>query len=373
MRIKIFLISFFLGSTVYASPVIVLPDKPDMLAFPAGETQAYAADFLNRHLERATGRKLKIIREKDAAKFQERIFIGATAASRRIIGKLEQLEPETLIVKSDGKDLFLCGEMTEDRVDRGTLFAVYEYLERALGIRWYFPDDPRIHPDGFGVIIPGNHNLRLDGWNIRDWPRLRGREGGVSYYAMPEKFQRLWHPVLRFGNSMPRKNANHTQTGWYALYGKTHPEYFAVGRNGRQQFNTQYPHRNYLCPNQPGVLKQMLRNLDAFDQGRAPDSAWGPCPPEKNCVYFAFYVRFCQVSFVTFSYFSYIRSMISLTHVTIGVVCCQNPNLLHLCFCFSKDIFLHFTPAAGKPSFPTFHRPRTFQTFADNMPHAKNV
>lgn len=288
MRIKIFLISFFLGSTVYASPVIVLPDKPDMLAFPAGETQAYAADFLNRHLERATGRKLKIIREKDAAKFQERIFIGATAASRRIIGKLEQLEPETLIVKSDGKDLFLCGEMTEDRVDRGTLFAVYEYLERALGIRWYFPDDPRIHPDGFGVIIPGNHNLRLDGWNIRDWPRLRGREGGVSYYAMPEKFQRLWHPVLRFGNSMPRKNANHTQTGWYALYGKTHPEYFAVGRNGRQQFNTQYPHRNYLCPNQPGVLKQMLRNLDAFDQGRAPDSAWGPCPPEKNCVYFAF-------------------------------------------------------------------------------------
>ena len=62
MRIKIFLISFFLGSTVYASPVIVLPDKPDMLAFPAGETQAYAADFLNRHLERATGRKLKIIR-----------------------------------------------------------------------------------------------------------------------------------------------------------------------------------------------------------------------------------------------------------------------------------------------------------------------
>ena len=70
---------------------------------------------------------------------------------------------------------------------------------------------------------------------------------------------------------------------------------------------------------------------------------------------------------------AYIRSMISLTHVTIGVVCCQNPNLLHLCFCFSKDIFLHFTPAAGKPSFPTFYRPRTFQTFADNMPHAKSV
>ena len=86
-----------------------------------------------------------------------------------------------------------------------------------------------------------------------------------------------------------------------------------------------------------------------------------------------FHVRFCQATFATFSCFSYIWSAILLTYVAIGVVCCQNQNLLYLCSCSSKDIFLHFTPAAGKPSFPTFHRPRTFQTFADNMPHAKNV
>ena len=88
---------------------------------------------------------------------------------------------------------------------------------------------------------------------------------------------------------------------------------------------------------------------------------------------FSFHVRFCQATFATFSCFSYIWSAILLTYVAIGVVCCQNQNLLYLCSCSSKDIFLHFTPAAGKPSFPTFHRPRTFQTFADNMPHAKNV
>ena len=41
-----------------------------------------------------------------------------------------------------------------------------------------------------------------------------------------------------------------------------------------------------------------------------------------------FHVRFCQATFVTFFQFSYIRSIIPLTHVTIGVVCCQNQNLV---------------------------------------------
>ena len=42
----------------------------------------------------------------------------------------------------------------------------------------------------------------------------------------------------------------------------------------------------------------------------------------------SFHVRFCQATFVTFFQFSYIRSIIPLTHVTIGVVCCQNQNLV---------------------------------------------
>ena len=105
--------------------------------------------------------------------------------------------------------------------------------------------------------------------------------------------------------------------------------------------------------------------------GSCPVSLFLPWGQRMSIV--SFHVRFCQATFATFSCFSYIWSAILLTYVAIGVVCCQNQNLLYLCSCSSKDIFLHFTPAAGKPSFPTFHRPRTFQTFADNMPHAKKV
>lgn len=39
-------------------------------------------------------------------------------------------------------------------------------------------------------------------------------------------------------------------------------------------------------------------------------------------VFQPFHVRFCQATFVTFFQFSYIRSVIPLTHVAIGVVFC---------------------------------------------------
>lgn len=289
MRIRTALICFFLQSVIsFAAPVIVLPDNPAKLVFPPGETQAYAADFLNKILAEAIGQKLEIVPESCSEKYPERIFIGSTDAASQLIGELNSLKPEALVVRSKGGDLILCGEVSPDGIDRGTLFAVYEYLEQALGVRWYYPDDRRIHPDGFGTIIPRSPALKLDGWNIYDWPRFRSREGGVSYYAWPEEHQRLWHPVLRFGSSVPSRRANHTQIGWYALYKNTHPEYFAVGKDGKTHFNAKHPHRNYLCPNQPGVLEQMLRNLDAFDHGEAPSNAWGPCPPLGKEVYFAF-------------------------------------------------------------------------------------
>ena len=69
MRIRITLICLWLQSLfVYAAPVIVLPDHPDNLVFPPGETQAYAAAFLNDIIEKSTGKRLEIVPESMADK-----------------------------------------------------------------------------------------------------------------------------------------------------------------------------------------------------------------------------------------------------------------------------------------------------------------
>ena len=110
MRIKITLICLWLQSLfVYAAPVIVLPDHPDNLVFPPGETQAYAAAFLNDIIEKSTGKKLEIVPESMAEKYQERIFIGSTSEAIHHIGDLRKLKPEALVVRSHDNDLILCG------------------------------------------------------------------------------------------------------------------------------------------------------------------------------------------------------------------------------------------------------------------------
>lgn len=270
-----------------AEPVIVVADTPSKLIFPTGGTSVYAAEFLRDFIQKATGKRLAVVPESEAGKYAERIWVGNT---RFAAGELKgvSFQPEELLIRLSGGDLILCGEISSDGTDRGTLFAVYEFLERALGIRWFFADIPELYPDGLGTVIPAGGVLRLGGWDVRDHPRCRQREVGISYYYGTPEIQKRWHPVLRFGTSLPYGNANHTQVNWYRLYHESHPEYFARDAAGKIVFNTRLPHRNYLCPNSPGVLEQMIRNIGEADAGNPPEKAWGPCPPEKNYVYFAF-------------------------------------------------------------------------------------
>ena len=117
MRIRTALICFFLQSVIsFAAPVIVLPDNPAKLIFPPGETQAYAADFLNKILAEAIGQKLEIVPESCSEKYPERIFIGSTDAASQLIGELNSLKPEALVVRSKGGDLILCGEVSPDGI-----------------------------------------------------------------------------------------------------------------------------------------------------------------------------------------------------------------------------------------------------------------
>lgn len=286
IRTAIILLSIF-GTSSAAEPVIVIPETPSALVFPPGETVRYAAEFLQRHIKAATGKSPEIIPESRAEHHSERIWIGNTRFAMKNLKGIA-FRPEELLIRSMGSDLILCGEITPGGIDRGTLFAVYEYLEQALGIRWFFADIPQFYRNGLGTEIPQKEHLQLAGWNIRKFPRCRQREGGISYYYEPAETQKLWHPVLRFGSSLPYRNTNHTQIYWYKLYHEKHPEYFAKNAQGKILFNTRLPHRNYICPGEPGVLAQMIQNIVDADAGKSPGKAWGPCPPEKNYVYFAF-------------------------------------------------------------------------------------
>ena len=137
IRTAIILLSIF-GTSSAAEPVIVIPETPSALVFPPGETVRYAAEFLQRHIKAATGKSPEIIPESRAEHHSERIWIGNTRFAMKNLKGIA-FRPEELLIRSMGSDLILCGEITPGGIDRGTLFAVYEYLEQALGWERKFP------------------------------------------------------------------------------------------------------------------------------------------------------------------------------------------------------------------------------------------
>ncbi len=107
--------------------VIVLPDQ----ATPVEQT---AARELREHLAGVTGAELPIVREAQAPAGRPRIVVGDGATARALLPDFDpaQLSPDAIVIKTVGRDLVLAGHPR-----RGTLYAVYTFLEDTVGVRWW--------------------------------------------------------------------------------------------------------------------------------------------------------------------------------------------------------------------------------------------
>ncbi len=236
---------------------IVLADKPSQIVFPPDETTAYAAKFLQRYVRRVTGAMIPIISETESEKATGMlILIGNSELARSKKVTTKGLDPEGFRIAPFENGVAIVGEVSPDGIDRGTLFGVYEFIERVLGVRWYFGD-----PAGLGTVIPSKATVEFEPFELERAPRFRMRLGVISYGKHAEK----WHPAFRFGDTLGNW-ANHTQFKWTDLYGDSHPEYFALRESGGRNINRRYKHRSYLCYSEPGVLKQMIENLKSLDK-----------------------------------------------------------------------------------------------------------
>ncbi|MGI5868254.1 MAG: DUF4838 domain-containing protein [Kiritimatiellia bacterium] len=266
--------------------VIVVPDQPVGLVHPEGETLDYAAAFLADNIEKATGCRLPVVAEGELAGRARFISVGPTRLALELFGDPAGFAPEELRIRTvPGGSVVICGEKPAGGPDRGTLFGIYEFLERVVGIHWFFGDD-RWYKSGIGTFMPEAKTVSLPVLNVSEAPVLRQRVGGVSHYEWPDELERRWHPVLRFGDTRGHRTANHTQIGWVDLYADAHPEYFAIGRNGRRQINRAIKHRSYICLTNPDVLKQMIANIETFDKTGVSENAFGPCDPTPDYVFF---------------------------------------------------------------------------------------
>ena len=139
--------------------------------------------------------------------------------------------------------------------ENGTLYAVYDFLERCCGVRWYAPGQ-------IGLVCPKTPTLVVHGIEIRRAPAMLHRWITPSPLYLPgppqkvpERDVQLWKLRMRIGG----KNfwVCHSFYGYYDRFLKTHPDWFAQGYSGQPP---------QMCYTHPGFIQQVVQDArDYFD------------------------------------------------------------------------------------------------------------
>lgn len=237
--------------------IIILPADPA----PAEQT---AAEELRDHLQQITGATFEVT--KRPLTRGSRILVGAGDEARRLVGEklLGEMAADEFLVRVVGQDLVLIGGSP-----RGTLYAVYSFLEDDLGCRWL---------TWFGTTdLPQRKRLAIPNLNRRSRPAFMVRDmcvqGGVPGQRKPDVARFLARnrdqgPDMNFlGDMTPYGGTSHrygrppgiwmvhTFFGWMPpdKYFADHPEYYSLRGGQRKQAQ--------LCFSNPDLRREMTANI----------------------------------------------------------------------------------------------------------------
>ena len=132
---------------------IILPAIPTAV-------EKTAAGELAEHLRLISGQNFQVLSEKEMRPDMPYILIGGTALAEKMFHN--RLQDDEYVIQVQGNRLLLTGGGT-----RGTLYAVYDFLERAADCRWL---------DEHNSIIPAKKELTVKSLNIRRKPDFIQRE-----------------------------------------------------------------------------------------------------------------------------------------------------------------------------------------------------
>ncbi len=225
---------------------IVTPEKPTFL-------EQYAASELQAYLEKISAARLPIADQSRADHQVFGFFLGNTEKAKRLgIQTDEQaLGRDGFVLRSVPGGLVVIG-----RNDLGTLFGVYELLERYYGVRWFMPGQ-------IGEHVPRQPSLTMGQVDLAFKPSFRVRWVGNGQWPLRQRMNAYvtagerrvginwkWHFHTFIELIPPEK--------YYA----EHPEYFAeVG--GKRAVTDSRSHGNQLCTANPEVIRTVAENMVA--------------------------------------------------------------------------------------------------------------
>ena len=264
-----------------------------LIAPDAYKTTRFAASELKTFLEKRLAVRIPVVTEPGKADLT--IVLGINKWSKAAGIRESRLCRDAFIIKTSGKRLHILGRddakadpqdklttghhlAADQCYERGTLFGVYDFLERFAGVRFFLPCDEGIIIPGNAFTIPETDIFDRPDFEVRwyspyngYWPdepadpsKARGqvkRRGRVATPAKNLTWYRNRMQTKHIGNS---HGITHLHLA--RRFGKTNPEYFALKADGTRD-NKIGSHAGHLCFNS-AVREVIYQDVKAYLTGK---------------------------------------------------------------------------------------------------------
>lgn len=297
-----------LAALLLVAPVSLVQDSQPKACVALGPASTaddrHAAGELGHYIRKATGASLPVCNSaRQKPKEQARILVGLSACPPDIGRHISKLRPDSVYVRVSADGI----AMLAGNGPRGTSFAVYSFLEKAVGIRWLWPGE-------LGEIVPRAKSLQVQPLSLEQQPAFTLRRVGnfndsgtrepkqsldpwaayqhklgIVYDEEALAQTRLWALRNRFGG--PATHGGHAFGAMVppSKHGPAHPEYFALVNGKRLWDNYDGKHGAQLCTSNPDVVRLVteycIRTFDEHPEYEmisiSPNDGGGFCECER--------------------------------------------------------------------------------------------
>ena len=258
-------------------------------------TVRFAAGELTNFLSRATGRAVPVVGAPMPGRTA--ILLGEAADIAT-----DALARDAFVVKVGGGRIAIAGRddpkkdpvrMIRDghdgRFERGTLFGAYDFLEREIGCRFYFPGElGECVPEFAEIAVKEGERTVAPRFRVRRWyngSNAKWFEGGKDEKTLRGRIDRF--NMIRLRMETESVPCCHGQNAFQYVkrFGKSHPEYFMKMKDGTRFNHAIAPgcsHFGQICYSS-GAMEELYQDVKAYLTGKPASSRglerWG-----YNCV-----------------------------------------------------------------------------------------
>lgn len=212
-------------------------------------SESYAAEEFQDHYQRATGITLPIVHETN--RDDRHIFIGASAAMQagRVAFSVDDFKSEDLRILIRDDNIAIAGGLP-----RGTLYGVYTFLEKYMGVRFLTPDHTYV-PMAEESSVTGPVDFFYSPPLVFRYSDEATTDFNPAFTARLRFNEHDFGPT--YGGRSDLRLFNHTFSEVIPTtkYGKEHPEYFSL-LDGKRKAQVEVEwYQTQLCLTNPDVLR----------------------------------------------------------------------------------------------------------------------